>query len=237
MADRTVLTLDRRDLELDVDDVLRGQGADPAALRRRSPHLVQMAERALEEGLPLINPRVLVRWFEVESLRHERLLLHDSGSLSGPLIAEQLGPAVRVAVLLCTVGSALEEYAAEVMASAPVRGLALDGVGSAAIEALANATCRQLGQEVADQGWQTTIPLSPGMIGWAVSEGQPQIFALLDGAEIGIRLNEASVMLPLKSLSMVLGAGPEVGSSGRTCDYCTMRGTCRYQDHDGPNTS
>lgn len=38
-------------------------------------------------------------------------------------------------------------------------------------------------------------------------------------------------MIPQKSLTMVLGVGAEMKSSARTCDYCTMRETCRYQDH------
>jgi hypothetical protein len=38
-------------------------------------------------------------------------------------------------------------------------------------------------------------------------------------------------MVPLKSLSMVLGSGPEVDNSGRVCDYCTLKNSCRYQDH------
>jgi hypothetical protein len=78
---------------------------------------------------------------------------------------------------------------------------------------------------------ETTIPLSPGMIGWSVAEGQSQIFALLDAAEIGVGLTEHGVMIPPKSLSMVLGIGPNMGTAGSTCDYCSMRETCRYQDH------
>jgi hypothetical protein len=38
-------------------------------------------------------------------------------------------------------------------------------------------------------------------------------------------------MIPQKSLTMVMGIGVEMNSSARTCDYCAMRETCRYQDH------
>jgi hypothetical protein len=38
-------------------------------------------------------------------------------------------------------------------------------------------------------------------------------------------------MLPRKTLTMVLGAGPEMTAAGRTCDYCSLRDVCRYQDH------
>jgi hypothetical protein len=112
-----------------------------------------------------------------------------------------------------------------------VLGLAIDGVGSAAVESLANAVCKEIELEAADKGFQTTIPLSPGMIGWDVEVGQPLIFELMDPAQIGVELTPYHLMVPRKSLSMLIGVGPGINSSERICDYCTMRETCRYQDH------
>jgi hypothetical protein len=37
--------------------------------------------------------------------------------------------------------------------------------------------------------------------------------------------------LPRMSLSMVLGMGERMVEAAMTRDYCTMRETCRYQDH------
>jgi hypothetical protein len=219
------------ELVLTVDGVLRGQGADPAAIRRRSPRLVEMAARALEEARPYFQPRVLYERCDVETLRHESLILKGGGRISGPLVATHLGPARYVIVMLCTIGPELEEHATRVMSNEMVRGLALEGAGSAATEALANSACRYFELEAATEGLQTSIPLNPGMIGWTVSEGQPQIFSLLEGAQIGISLTPADVMIPRKSLSMVLGLGPGMTNAGRTCDFCAMRETCRYQDH------
>lgn len=226
--------LDDWNLDVDLDAVLRGQGADPAAIRARSPKLVELAERALEEGLPLIRPRVLIERFAVQALQHERLLLGDGATLSGELLARHLAPVREVLVVLCTIGRSLEDYTAQVMQSEIVYGLALYGVGSAAVETLANAACLRLEHEAADRDLQTTIPLSPGMIGWPVEEGQAQIFELVDGALIGVELTDGCVMVPLKSLTMVIGLGTDLGVKGRTCDYCTMRETCLYQDHYEP---
>ena len=67
--------LDKWDLRLDVDTVLRAQGADPAAIRKRNPRLVKSTERALDEGSLLLQPRVETRRLLVEDLRHERIKL------------------------------------------------------------------------------------------------------------------------------------------------------------------
>lgn len=222
------------DLDFDVDSVLRGQGADPEVIRKRSPRLVETAARALEEGRALLEPQTLVRQFDVDALRHERLVLENGHRLSGTLISEHLGPATRVTVLLCTVGQALEKRSSEVSAEDMVYGLALDGVGSAAVEALANTACRYFEDQAKEAGLQSSIPISPGMVGWPVELGQPEIFSILEPAQINVTLSEYGVMIPRKSLTMVLGAGPTMKTGGRTCDFCAMRETCRYQDHYDP---
>jgi hypothetical protein len=223
--------LDKWDLRLDVDVVLRSQGANPATIRKRSPRLVESAGRALEEGNLLLQPRVVARRLLIEDLQHERLKLEGNGRLSGGLLAEHMGGAQEVVIVLCTVGEALECRAAEVSIEDPVYGLALDGVGSAGVEALANAACALFEEEATKEDCQVTIPLSPGMVGWPVEQGQPQIFDLLDASEVGVRLTESMMMVPRKSLTFVLGIGKELMAGGRTCDYCSLKETCRYQDH------
>ena len=223
-----------QDLDFDVDAVLRGQGAEPGAIRERSPRLVELAERALEEGQALIEPQILYREIDVKALRHERQFRDGGSTLSGELISEHLGPADRVILILCTVGEALESHAGEVSRDDIVYGLALDGVGSAAVEALANLACKYFEDQADEHGLQSSIPISPGMVGWPVDKVQPEIFEILEPAQINVHLTEYGLMMPRKSLTMVLGLGQTMKTEGRTCDYCAMRETCRYQDHYDP---
>jgi hypothetical protein len=226
-------------LELNADHILRAQGAEPAAIRARKPGLVEIAEWALQEGRPLMQPTVLFQEIRVQGLKHERLELENPENpeirrgLTGSLIAQHLGPAEHIVVLVCTIGETLENIAAELMTTDPLLGWAMDGLGSAATESLATMACNQIEASAAEAGKQTTLPLSPGMIGWPVDRGQEQIFALLGDkpAQIGIKINSSSMMTPRKSLSMVLGVGTNVGNTGRTCDYCSVSSTCKYQNH------
>ncbi|MBC8334431.1 MAG: hypothetical protein H8E29_04125 [Anaerolineales bacterium] len=214
---------------IDVDQVLKAQGADPEIIRKRKPQLVKIAQNALEQGYPYLDFKVLFREIDVLSLKHERLKLEDQHELKGKLIAEHLGPAAKVILILCTIGSRLEDYSLNTIKSDPVTGLALEGVGSAAVEALANAACNYFEEKAHEENLGSTIPLSPGMIGWSVEEGQPQIFKLLDTNEIGVSLTTSYLMLPRKTLSMVIGIGADIKAGGKTCDYCTMNETCAYQ--------
>ncbi len=218
------------DLKLTVDGVLRGQGADPDIIRSRSPRLVDIAEQALEKVEGLLEPRVLVKEFKVTGFQHNKLELEGNKKISGSPVTGHLVGASYITVAVCTVGSKIDGYASEVMDDDIVLGLAIDGVGSAAVESLANAVCRQIELKAAADGFQTTIPLSPGMIGWDVEEGQPLIFDLVDAGKIGVSLTPHHLMVPRKSLSMIIGVGPGISSGERICDYCAMRETCRYQD-------
>jgi hypothetical protein len=222
------------DLALDADKVLWGQGADPAVIRARRPLLARVADEVIAEGRPLLDPAVLYRRVPVEGVRHERLLLAGGGSLSGPAVGAYLGRANEVVLAVCTVGDALSTRAAQVFDADPVRGLALDGLASAAAEALAEAACCRFEEMAASEGLAAGIPLNPGMDGWPLLEAQQQLFARLPADEIGVRLSPSGVMEPLKSVSFAVGLG-RAGEieSGRVCDVCTMRETCRYKERSG----
>jgi hypothetical protein len=223
--------LDDWDIEITLDQVLRGQGADPQMIRERSPKIVEAAEWALGEGLDLIHPSVLYERIDIEGLRHEKLQLKDGSTLSGVLIAQHLGPASSVVIALCTIGDELERRSNEVSSEDLILGLALDGLGSAAVEVLANATCNYFETLAGSLEQSTSIPISPGMIGWSVEVGQREIFDLLDSTKIDVTLTESMLMIPRKSLTFILGMGEQILELGTSCDYCNLRETCRYQDH------
>jgi cobalamin-dependent methionine synthase I len=217
-------------LNIDVDSVLRGQGADAAIIRQRRPRLIEIAERAIQEGSTLIDLAAVYRLMPVASVRHEVMTLADGSQLTGSLVARQLAAAQQVALIVCTIGDALDRRMAALMWTDPAYALALDGYGSAAVEALGEAICAQLEEEAARQGQCTSVPLSPGMIGWPVEVGQPQIFSLLETEDIGVTLNDSVQMIPRKSSSMILGLSRTPFGEGRPCDFCAQRATCRYQD-------
>jgi hypothetical protein len=221
-----------RDLELQltVEQLLKAEGVDPAAARARNPKLISIAEKAYEVGLPLIEPVVAFKRLKVKSLKHERVLLEGGGVLAGKLVALHFGPAAQVVVMICTIGRALESYASAVLPNDPAYGLALDALGTAAVDALTTTACRYFGELGEIDGLQTTIPISPGMDGWSTARGQAQIFELVDPGEAGIELTSSGMMIPQKSLALVIGMGEEVENGGKICDYCSMRWSCRYQD-------
>ena len=223
----------RRDWALspDVDMILRAQGADPAKLRARGSPAVAIAEQALAEGMSLLEPAVAYAYLPVKEVKHDRLLL-GGGDLhvSGALIGEHLPAATEVVALVCTIGPRLEARASGCFPDDPALGVALDSLGSTAVDLLGSQACSWVDENAASRGMQTTIPLSPGLLGWAVRQGQSQLFATVDSAAIGVHLSEGYMMVPHKSTSMLIGIGRDVRHMGDACDYCSMSATCSHRD-------
>jgi len=234
--------LDDWTIQITAEDVLRLQGANPDLVRERRPFLFEIAQWAVQEGTPLLVPQVLYREFEVESLTHERLYVNADRPtaarrfISGELVVKHLLGAQVMIAMLCTVGDQLEETASAVMQEDPLRGLALDAAGSAAAEVLATNASYYFESLAVERGMQTSIPLNPGMLGWSVEIGQPQIFNLLAEEQHGnsgfqVSLTGSNLMIPRKTISLALGQGVNLSRQGKICDFCSLNETCRYQDH------
>lgn len=218
------------ELQLSVEQVLKAEGVDPAVSKDRNARLISIAERAFEAGLPLVEPVVAYRKLNVKSIKHERVSLSGGGILAGKLVALHLGPAQQAVVMVCTIGRALESYASAVLPNDPAFGLALDALGTAAVDALTTSACRYFGSLGESEGLHSTLPISPGMEGWPTDRGQAQIFELVNPQDAGVELTSSGMMVPQKSLALVIGLGEDVENQGKICDYCSMRWSCRYQD-------
>jgi hypothetical protein len=229
--------LNKWSFNLTTDEVLRSQGADPEALKLRRPSLVKITEDAIAKGIPLLQPKVLYEKYSVTGLVHERLELENNSSyskkphLSGQLIAQHLPRSQEIIIIVCTIGNLLDETVSSLFKVDPSMAVAIDGVGSAAVESLAIQACNYFEDQARAEGLNTTMPLNPGMVGWPVEQGQPEIFTLLDSESIQVTLTDSCMMTPNKSLSMVLGVGKDVSPVGSHCDYCSMKGICKYQNH------
>ena len=69
--------------------------------------------------------------------------------------------------------------------------------------------------------YKTTNRYSPGYCGWNVSD-QQKLFALLPKNFCGVSLNENSMMLPVKSISAVIGIGKTVEKKDYQCSICDV---------------
>jgi len=111
----------------------------------------------------------------------------------------------------------------------PARAVVLDAVGSAAVEAWCNQLCKQWREEYAGAGLFLRPRFSPGYGDFPIS-AQSGLLRLLDAPRsAGISLTDASMMLPAKSVSAVVGIGTKgCISKEQDCQRCNIKG-CSFR--------
>ncbi len=215
-------------LAIDPAEVLRFQGYK-SGTDRPGADVRALFDEAQALGRALMEPRAVIRWLAVA--RRGADLLEAAGvALRIPRIGRHWGPVEYVAVALCTLGDRLERRVAELWAARelPLASM-LDSVGSGAVESLAEYVNDTLCQEGVARGLRVTNRISPGYADWDVAQ-QRELFELCPGAPIGVSLNEACFMTPLKSISLLAAAGlaARVDHYFAQCARCWMR-DCAYR--------
>ncbi len=222
-----------RDISLSLDsrEVLR-RGGVRGRSRVRGEMLTLLRELLIEvDAFHWLEPAMVYELYAVSGVRRNGLCLEGNRVLHGSLLTSALSSARELAVVVCTIGPKLEKKVTEYFEmDEPLRGVLLDGIGSAAVDSLTQEVCRFMLHEASLQGSQVSSPLSPGMNKFPISE-QWRLFELVPAEEIGVSLTSSGVMVPRKSASMVMGIGAEMPSWTRTevCARCSLKKTCLYR--------
>ena len=141
---------------------------------------------------------------------------------TGHIILRQLRGSEAYTLFMCTAGEEFEAFQQRLKTGGDmVRVFIADALGSVIAEKCADQMELTLQESIDKLGWKHTNRFSPGYCGWHVSE-QQKLFPLFDGHTCGITLTESSLMVPIKSVSGIIGLGREVRKLDYTCGLCTF---------------
>ena len=141
----------------------------------------------------------------------------------GKIIERQLKGAEAYAFFICTAGVEYEAFQERVKKEGDmVRVFIADALGSVIAEKAADQMELSLQENIDKLGWHHTNRFSPGYCGWHVSQ-QQLLFPLFKGETCGVKLTESSLMLPIKSVSGIIGLGPNVRHLDYTCGLCDFK--------------
>jgi hypothetical protein len=215
-------------LRVDRDEVLRFQGYKKG-IDIPDAAVLALFDEALALGESLMEPRVV---YQASSVTRQGPALIEAGGerLTIPEVGRLWGTLEAVGAGVCTVGSAIEDRVRELWDRRELPlAVMLDSVGSAAVESLAEYANDLLCQAAIAAGTKVTNRISPGYAGWDTAE-QAALFHLCPGDPIGVTLNDSCVMTPGKSISFLVGVGPEarVDHYFTQCRRCWMP-DCAYR--------
>lgn len=190
---------------------------------------------ALQQRItPLLHPRFF--FFITDGtldVSKETLTVEDTVFSIGKTIARQLRGSESYAFFVATAGTEFEEFQYVLQKEDDmVKVYIADSLGSIIAEKTADYMEKELAEFMKDKGWKHTNRYSPGYCGWHVSE-QQKLFSLFpDGSPCGIRLTDSSLMVPIKSVSGVIGIGSNVRKQEYTCGLCTYENCFRKRKHN-----
>ena len=176
---------------------------------RRVPPVVRERGRAMAAlAETLVEPRGWVRREAVAAVEAGRVLLADGTTFRSRALARLLGGAAEAALVVVTIGPELERHAEEMVGREQlVEGLLLDTAAWVALDALIKDVRWQQAAEARRRGFRITGRMAPGFADWPLDE-QRFLFAAFGERELAVRLTDACVMLPKKSVSAVYGLIP-----------------------------
>jgi len=180
-----------------------------------------------------LGPAAAYEYYPVTGMSGVQISLECDRAVSGLAIPSLFPEAKEIAVLIGTIGPNLEKQAtAYFNRHEPLRGLLLDGIGSAAVDSLTQEVCKFMAGEASSRGYQVSSPINPGMPGFPITE-QRQMLKLVPSEGIGVSLTSSGVMVPRKSTSMVISLGPQMTTwtQAEVCARCNLEKTCPYRIH------
>lgn len=221
-----------RDILIDIDaaDVLRHEGG----LRNES--VAESAGWAARQCKQLAGPALTYRFLPVKRLARRQLVVDHTSLDIGPQV-KLLQGAAEILIGVVTLGPALEEAVGHLNADGKIlEAYLLDLAGVTALSLAAKEFERRAERRAAERRWGVGAVLSPGSLaGWPL-EGQRDLCALLDLAPLQVELSSSGVLLPFKSMSVLIGLGP--GYTGHkvqeACCHCTLKMTCRHRGDNRP---
>ena len=223
------------DFDLEPDDALFKQRLGKQADRvLKSQRNLAIYETAKQELVALAEPKAAWQGFPVKGFLHDKILLENGTSIGGGPVVQVMCGATELAVGICTIGPAMETKTKEYITGGETfHALVLDLMASWAAGAVRDQLVMKLQLDhYQPMGFHSSITLGPGESDWSIKD-QQVIFDLLgdEPAEIGMQLEPSMVMIPIKSTSFIMGAGPnELGQeNGSSCEYCQMKETCEHR--------
>jgi len=164
----------------------------------------------------------------LEKINH-KLIIENQSLCVHPIVFRQIKKTESIAVFLCTLGNEITRKSRELInAGEPLKGYVYDTFGSIAVEAAMDLIQEELRMKSSLSGLKITNRYSPGYCGWNISE-QEKIFSLLPDKFCGVELTDSCLMLPVKSVSGIIGIGKNVKYDSYTCNLCDME-KCLYKN-------
>lgn len=182
--------------------------------------LVDMLCRLKKEALAVCKPKLGFRFVSGRKIDKSHVKVGGISFQPSYIITKALQNVDFYILMISTVSKELDCWMEVKRRSGDVvEAFIADGIGSALAEAIVTYGQCEVERLLKQWGFNTSNAYSPGYCDWNVSE-QKMFFSLLPDMFCGVSLTDSCLMLPIKSVSSLIGAGRETKKKAYGCDIC-----------------
>lgn len=186
-------------------------------------YILSSISKLKEELLSICLPQFGYRLLSGNPLGTSILIIGNQLVTPNKIITQALSRSDYFYLLVASVGKEADEWISKKRNGSDImEAWIADALGSVLAEAIVAAGISNLEQIARMEGMYITNSYSPGYCGWNVSE-QQRLFAMLPKKFCGVTLIDSSLMLPIKSVSALVGVGQNVEKAPYKCDICTKK--------------
>ncbi|MCK5104595.1 MAG: hypothetical protein KAR17_17340, partial [Cyclobacteriaceae bacterium] len=216
------------ELEVSTDIIEKFMGYEPGKSPEPIPQMIKEVLEVAQDYCDIKGGYVIQK--DIDINREEKMLRINGAQFdTKKIVTNQLRKMENVALFVCTAGPEIGEYSKELMHEGDfIKGYIADVVGSEIVESAMDKIQDDLERKMEARELHITDRYSPGYCGWSVGE-QHKLFSFFPENFCGITLTPSSLMQPIKSVSGVIGIGPDVRRKGYVCNMCDMV-NCIYRE-------
>jgi len=218
-------------LPVTVEEITSSWGYRRARLA--SPRIMALLPELLAgiEANHWIQPKISFDVWPVVSSGAGWLEVDGGTRIASPALSHHLPGAIHLVAGVCTIGEALEKQVREgFLASDRLRAVILDEIGTLSLFRLADQFEELMQAKARRRGLEAGGMLSPGEDGFEISQ-LAAVLALSHSEEIGVVPTTSGMLMPRKSLAMIVGWGTRMPKWSRSerCARCGARERCPHR--------
>jgi len=187
------------------------------------PSMEAMLEEKREAVVDALEPKAIYDSFKIEDIQGDSVFFDSGHMFKGPNISKILSGSDTAAIFIFSLGSKISNLEKAEKDSGDTLGtIILDALTTSMLGVAGACVGKAIKEEnLVQKGYGATCTYSPGQYKWTIEE-QKEIFDMVDGTRIGVKLNDSFLMVPFMSVSGVYGFGPEdkINKTRVACDLC-----------------
>ncbi len=189
-------------------------------------HILKQASQHtdIQTGFKILPPNLV-------TVEEDRFHIRNVTFHAGKIISKPLKKSTTLAIFVTTVGRLFDEWRQTFFERNDlISGYVVDTLGSEIAECAADWIEPKIIHVATNNQWGCSNRYSPGYCGWSVEE-QHKLFSFLPPNFCGVSLTDTALMIPIKSVSGVIGLGPNMKRSKYPCKICDKEDCFRRREN------